>query len=164
MPPEIVRARADRVVSRGRVFGGGPAVSVREPPTWRSGHRSRIFAAPVRRQIFHPLGAREIGRGAGGCRISGFPSTSRRRGRRRADVVVVVVREARRGSRKTRARRARDARATRARREPTRTDGRSAPPRSNGGRRDARATRARRFAFDLESRRSFAIDARVSSG
>ena len=138
MPPEIVRARADRVVSRGRVFGGGAAVSVREPPTWRSGHRSRFARGPAT-----DFSARRRARNrswAGGCRISGFPSTSRRRGRRRADVVVVVV------ARRVAAvgRRERDARATRARRE---RDANRREPTTCPRRRDRTAvgaTRARR--------------------
>ena len=138
---EIVRARRPRLRGRFSETGLrlGSQTSDRVPGT--RGARSPATD-------FSSLGAREIGR-SGGCRISGFPSTSSR-GRRRADVVVVVV-VARRvaaveDASATRARRERDAN----RREPTTVRAAAIE------RRGATEARARRFAFDLESRRSFA--------
>ena len=94
---------------------------------------------------FSSLGAREIGRGSVGA---GFPDSRRRP---RADVVARTSSSSsssRGASRqwKTRARRERDAN----RREPTTVRAAAIE------RRGATEARARRFAFDLESRRSFA--------
>jgi len=102
---------------------------------------------------FSSLGAREIGRRSVGA---GFPDSRRRP---RADVVARTSSSSSSSSRgasrqwKTRARRERDASATRAdanRREPTTVRAAAIE------RRGATEARARRFAFDLESRRSFA--------
>ena len=137
------RSRAPTAETR-TVFGDGPASRFahlrsgsRHPRRARSGDK-----------FFIPRRARNRS-WVGGCRISGFPSTSSR-GRRRADVVVVVV-VARRvaaveDASATRARRERDAN----RREPTTVRAAAIE------RRGATEARARRFAFDLESRRSFA--------
>ena len=143
------RSRAPTASPR-TVFGDGPASRFgnlrsgsRHPRRARSGDR---FFIPRRARN------RSVGQWVGGCRISGFPSTSSR-GRRRADVVVGRRREARRGS----GRRERDASATRARRE--RDANRREPTTVRAAaieRRGATEARARRFAFDLESRRSFA--------
>ena len=143
---EIVRARP--TASPRTVFGDGTASRFAKPPI--------EFQAPEARasgdRFFIPRRARNRSAAwVGGCRISG-PSTSSR-GRRRADVVVGRRREARRGS----GRRERDASATRARRE--RDANRREPTTVRAAaieRRGATEARARRFAFDLESRRSFA--------
>jgi hypothetical protein len=136
------RSRAPTASPR-TVFGDGPASRF---ANLRSGSRHPRRAQSGDR-FFIPRRARH--RSVGGCRISGFPSTSSR-GRRRADVVVVVV-VARRvaaveDASATRARRERDAN----RREPTTVRAAAIE------RRGATEARARRFAFDLESRRSFA--------
>jgi hypothetical protein len=136
------RSRAPTASPR-TVFGDGPASRF---ANLRSGSRHPRRAQSGDR-FFIPRRARN--RSVGGCRISGFPSTSSR-GRRRADVVVVVV-VARRvaaveDASATRARRERDAN----RREPTTVRAAAIE------RRGATEARARRFAFDLESRRSFA--------
>ena len=101
------RSRAPTAETR-TVFGDGPASRF---ANLRSGSRHPRRAQSGDR-FFIPRRARN--RSVGGCRISGFPSTSSR-GRRRADVVVVVV-----VARRVAA--VEDASATRARREPTRTD------------------------------------------
>ena len=101
------RSRAPTASPR-TVFGDGPASRFAK---LRSGSRHPRRAQSGDR-FFIPRRARN--RSVGGCRISGFPSTSSR-GRRRADVVVVVV-----VARRVAA--VEDASATRARREPTRTD------------------------------------------
>ena len=101
------RSRAPTASPR-TVFGDGPASRF---ANLRSGSRHPRRAQSGDR-FFIPRRARN--RSVGGCRISGFPSTSSR-GRRRADVVVVVV-----VARRVAA--VEDASATRARREPTRTD------------------------------------------
>ena len=139
------RSRAPTAETR-TVFGDGPASRF---ANLRSGSRHPRRAQSGDR-FFIPRRARN--RSVGGCRISGFPSTSSR-GRRRADVVVVVVVVvvARRvaaveDASATRARRERDAN----RREPTTVRAAAIE------RRGATEARARRFAFDLESRRSFA--------
>ena len=139
------RSRAPTASPR-TVFGDGPASRF---ANLRSGSRHPRRAQSGDR-FFIPRRARN--RSVGGCRISGFPSTSSR-GRRRADVVVVVVVVvvARRvaaveDASATRARRERDAN----RREPTTVRAAAIE------RRGATEARARRFAFDLESRRSFA--------
>ena len=129
------RSRAPTAETR-TVFGDGPASRF---ANLRSGSRHPRRAQSGDR-FFIPRRARN--RSVGGCRISGFPSTSSR-GRRRADVVVVVV-----VARRVAA--VEDASATRARREPTTVRAAAIE------RRGATEARARRFAFDLESRRSFA--------
>ena len=140
---EIVRARRPRL--RGRFSETGLRLGSRTSDRVPGTRGARSPATD-----FSSLGAREIGR-SGGCRISGFPSTSSR-GRRRADVVVVVVVVVARrvaaveDASATRARRERDAN----RREPTTVRAAAIE------RRGATEARARRFAFDLESRRSFA--------
>ena len=137
---EIVRARRPR--RRGRFSETGPRLGSRTSDRVPGTRGARSPATD-----FSSLGAREIGR-SGGCRISGFPSTSSRR-RRRADVVVVVV-----VARRVAA--VEDASATRARRErdasATRTDAnrrRSAPPRSNGAARPRRARGGLRLIWNL---------------
>jgi len=138
------RSRAPTASPR-TVFGDGPASRF---ANLRSGSRHPRRAQSGDR-FFIPRRARN--RSVGGCRISGFPSTSSR-GRRRADVVVVVVVVVARrvaaveDASATRARRERDAN----RREPTTVRAAAIE------RRGATEARARRFAFDLESRRSFA--------
>ena len=138
------RSRAPTASPR-TVFGDGPASRF---ANLRSGSRHPRRAQSGDR-FFIPRRARH--RSVGGCRISGFPSTSSR-GRRRADVVVVVVVVVARrvaaveDASATRARRERDAN----RREPTTVRAAAIE------RRGATEARARRFAFDLESRRSFA--------
>ena len=124
------------------VFGDGTASRF---GNLRSGSRHPRRAQSGDR-FFIPRRARN--RSVGGCRISGFPSTSSR-GRRRADVVVVVV-----VARRVAA--VEDASATRARRErdasATRTDAnrrRSAPPRSNGAARPRRARGGLRLIWNL---------------
>ena len=102
------RSRAPTASPRS-VFGDGPASRF---ANLRSGSRHPRRAQSGDR-FFIPRRARNRS-WVGGCRISGFPSTSSR-GRRRADVVVVVV-----VARRVAA--VEDASATRARREPTRTD------------------------------------------
>ena len=128
VPPGRSRARQPRRVS-GRVFGGGTQSRFANPDM-ESG-TGRIFAAPVAAPG-RPVAARRRAAGAG-FRVDVASSRRRRVASSRCVARPAVG----------------DASATRARR-------RCAPPRSNDGRRDARATRARRFAFDLESRRSFA--------
>ena len=138
------RSRAPTASPR-TVFGDGPASRFAK---LRSGSRHPRRAQSGDR-FFIPRRARN--RSVGGCRISGFPSTSSR-GRRRADVVVVVVVVVARrvaaveDASATRARRERDAN----RREPTTVRAAAIE------RRGATEARPRRFAFDLESRRSFA--------
>jgi len=141
-------ARADRVSAVG--FRRRDCVSVRKPPIGFQAPEARA----VRRQIFHPSArAKSVGRSVGRWVPDFRPvdvlartsSRGRRRRRRR--------REARRGS----GRRERDASATRARRE--RDANRREPTTVRAAaieRRGATEARARRFAFDLESRRSFA--------
>ena len=102
------RSRAP-IASPRTVFGDGPASRF---ANLRSGSRHPRRAQSGDR-FFIPRRARNRS-WVGGCRVSGFPSTSSR-GRRRADVVVVVV-----VARRVAA--VEDASATRARREPTRTD------------------------------------------
>ncbi len=155
-------ARADRVSADGfrrrglcvsetgslRFRRRGLCVSVREPPIGFQAPEARA----VRRQIFHPSARAKsvVGRWVPDFRIpvdvlARTSSRGRRRRRRR--------REARRGS----GRRERDASATRARRE--RDANRREPTTVRAAaieRRGATEARARRFAFDLESRRSFA--------
>ena len=134
------RSRAPTASPR-TVFGDGPA-SRFAPSDQVPGTRGARSPATD----FSSLGAREIG----GFRIpvdvlARTSSRGRRRRRRR--------REARRGS----GRRERDASATRARRE--RDANRREPTTVRAAaieRRGATEARARRFAFDLESRRSFA--------
>ena len=135
------RSRAPTASPR-TVFGDGPASRF---ANLRSGSRHPRRAQSGDR-FFIPRRARN--RSVGGCRISGFPSTSSR-GRRRADVVVVVV-----VARRVAA--VEDASATRARRErdasATRTDAnrrRSAPPRSNGAARPRRARGGLRLIWNL---------------
>ena len=140
------RSRAPTASPR-TVFGDGPASRF---ANLRSGSRHPRRAQSGDR-FFIPRRARNRSVVVGGCRISGFPSTSSR-GRRRADVVVVVVVVVARrvaaveDASATRARRERDAN----RREPTTVRAAAIE------RRGATEARARRFAFDLESRRSFA--------
>ena len=138
------RSRAPTASPR-TVFGDGPASRF---ANLRSGSRHPRRAQSGDR-FFIPRRARN--RSVGGCRISGFPSTSSR-GRRRADVVVVVVVVVAR-----RVAAVEDAGATRARRE---CDANRREPTTVRAaaieRRGATEARARRFAFDLESRRSFA--------
>ena len=141
-------ARADRVSAVG--FRRRDCVSVRETSDRVPGTRGARSPATD----FSSLGAREIGRSVVGRWVPDFrpvdvlartSSRGRRRRRRR--------REARRGS----GRRERDASATRARRE--RDANRREPTTVRAAaieRRGATEARARRFAFDLESRRSFA--------
>jgi hypothetical protein len=138
-------ARADRGDADG--FRRRARVSVREPPIGFQAPEARA----VKRQIFHPSArAKSVGRWVPDFRIpvdvlARTSSRGRRRRRRR--------REARRGS----GRRERDASATRARRE--RDANRREPTTVRAAaieRRGATEARARRFAFDLESRRSFA--------
>ena len=136
------RSRAPTASPR-TVFGDGPASRF---ANLRSGSRHPRRAQSGDR-FFIPRRARN--RSVGGCRISGFPSTSSR-GRRRAGGGVGVG-VARRGGAvdaacARRARRERDAN----RREPTTVRAAAIE------RRGATEARARRFAFDLESRRSFA--------
>ena len=144
------RSRAPTASPR-TVFGDGPVsdrVSVRKPPIGFQAPEARA----VRRQIFHPSARAKsvVGRWVPDFRIpvdvlARTSSRGRRRRRRR--------REARRGS----GRRERDASATRARRE--RDANRREPTTVRAAaieRRGATEARARRFAFDLESRRSFA--------
>ena len=102
------RSRAPTASPR-TVFGDGTASRF---ANLRSGSRHPRRAQSGDR-FFIPRRARNRS-WVGGCRVSGFPSTSSR-GRRRADVVVVVV-----VARRVAA--VEDASATRARREPTRTD------------------------------------------
>ena len=138
-------ARADRVSADG--FRRRARVSVRKPPIEFQAPEARA----VRRQIFHPSARAKsvVGRWVPDFRIpvdvlARTSSRGRRRRRRR---------EARRGS----GRRERDASATRARRE--RDANRREPTTVRAAaieRRGATEARARRFAFDLESRRSFA--------
>ncbi len=135
------RSRAPTASPR-TVFGDGPASRF---ANLRSGSRHPRRAQSGDR-FFIPRRARNRS-WVGGCRISGFPSTSSR-GRRRADVVVVVV------ARRVAA--VEDASATRARRErdasATRTDAnrrRSAPPRSNGAARPRRARGGLRLIWNL---------------
>ena len=137
------RSRAPTAETR-TVFGDGPASRF---ANLRSGSRHPRRAQSSDR-FFIPRRARN--RSVGGCRISGFPSTSSR-GRRRADVVVVVVVVVAR-----RVAEVEDASATRARRErdasATRTDAnrrRSAPPRSNGAARPMRARGGLRLIWNL---------------
>jgi hypothetical protein len=141
-------ARADRVSAAG--FRRRACVSVRKPPIGFQAPEARA----VRRQIFHPSArATSVGRWVPDFRIpvdvlARTSSRGRRRRRRRRR-----RREARRGS----GRRERDASATRARRE--RDANRREPTTVRAAaieRRGATEARARRFAFDLESRRSFA--------
>ena len=134
---EIVRARRPRLRGRFSETGLrlGSQTSDRVPGT--RGARSPATD-------FSSLGAREIGRSVG----AGFPDSRRRP---RADVVARTSSSSsssRGASRqwKTRARRERDAN----RREPTTVRAAAIE------RRGATEARARRFAFDLESRRSFA--------
>ena len=130
------RSRAPTASPR-TVFGDGPASRF---ANLRSGSEARA----VRRQIFHPSArAKSVGRVG-----AGFPDSRRRP---RADVVARTSSSSsssRGASRqwKTRARRERDAN----RREPTTVRAAAIE------RRGATEARARRFAFDLESRRSFA--------
>jgi len=128
-------ARADRVSADG--FRRRACVSVRKAPIGFQAPEARA----VRRQIFHPSARAKsvVGRWVPDFRIpvdvlARTSSRGRRRRRRR--------REARRGS----GRRERDAN----RREPTTVRAAAIE------RRGATEARARRFAFDLESRRSFA--------
>ena len=144
-PTPCAARSADRRPVSADGFRRRACVSVRKPPIGFQAPEARA----VRRQIFHPSArAKSVGRWVGGCRISGFPSTSSR-GRRRADVVVVVV-----VARRVAA--VEDASATRARRErdasATRTDAnrrRSAPPRSNGAARPRRARGGLRLIWNL---------------
>ena len=136
------RSRAPTASPR-TVFGDGPASRF---ANLRSGSRHPRRARSGDK-FFIPRRARNRS-WVGGCRISGFPSTSSR-GRRRADVVVVVV-----VARRVAA--GEDASATRARRErdasATRTDAnrrRSAPPRSNGAARPRRARGGLRLIWNL---------------
>ena len=136
------RSRAP-IASPRTVFGDGPASRF---ANLRSGSRHPRRAQSGDR-FFIPRRARNRS-WVGGCRVSGFPSTSSR-GRRRADVVVVVV-----VARRVAA--VEDASATRARRErdasATRTDAnrrRSAPPRSNGAARPRRARGGLRLIWNL---------------
>ena len=124
------RSRAPTAETR-TVFGDGPASRF---ANLRSGSRHPRLAQSSDR-FFIPRRARN--RSVGGCRISGFPSTSSR-GRRRADVVFVVV-----VARRVAA--VEDASATR-------TDAnrrRSAPPRSNGAARPRRARGGLRLIWNL---------------
>ena len=126
------RSRAPTASPR-TVFGDGPASRF---ANLRSGSRHPRLAQSSDR-FFIPRRARN--RSVGGCRISGFPSTSSR-GRRRADVVVVVVVVVAR-----RVAAVEDASATR-------TDAnrrRSAPPRSNGAARPRRARGGLRLIWNL---------------
>ena len=134
---EIVRARRPR--RRGRFSETGPRLGSRTSDRVPGTRGSRSQATD-----FSSLGAREIGRSVG----AGFPDSRRRP---RADVVARTSSSSsssRGASRqwKTRARRERDAN----RREPTTVRAAAIE------RRGATEARARRFAFDLESRRSFA--------
>jgi len=145
VPRDRSRAPADRVSAVG--FRRRACVSVRKPPI---GFQA-LEARAVRRQIFHPSARAKsvVMRWVPDFRIpvdvlARTSSRGRRRRRRR---------EARRGS----GRRERDASATRARRE--RDANRREPTTVRAAaieRRGATEARARRFAFDLESRRSFA--------
>jgi hypothetical protein len=146
-PTPCAARSADRRPVSADGFRRRACVSVRKPPIGFQAPEARA----VRRQIFHPSArAKSVGRWVPDFRIpvdvlARTSSRGCRRRRRR--------REARRGS----GRRERDASATRARRE--RDANRREPTTVRAAaieRRGATEARARRFAFDLESRRSFA--------
>ena len=139
-PTPCAARSADRRPVSADGFRRRACVSVRKPPIGFQAPEARA----VRRQIFHPSArAKSVGRVG-----AGFPDSRRRP---RADVVARTSSSSsssRGASRqwKTRARRERDAN----RREPTTVRAAAIE------RRGATEARARRFAFDLESRRSFA--------